>query len=239
MVIIRARIDHDRITLLDFCRASYPLASGFDVSPVWFLLINQGLYILYVCLFMRLFEFRMSADLHKYARNSTFLRRWGLLALSVYMFQLLDIYPRKLFTMMTGMDFITHGNANMLWSCIFMIVAAFYFDVILRLWEKSGFLYLIILLPILPILAIFPKTRKNTHGTMLRRLRKRIISYLVSNGFLSSLQKPFPWFSVYFLGLWILYYGNYNIRKEREHHRMENVLKKACCYVEKHHILSY
>ncbi|TFG16550.1 MAG: hypothetical protein EU530_11695 [Promethearchaeota archaeon] len=131
----------------------------FRVSPVWFLLINQGLYILYVCLFMRLFEFRKSADLYKYARNSTFLRRWGLLALSVYMLQLLDIYPRKLFTMITGMDFITHGKANMLWACILMVVAAFYFEVILRLWEKSGFLYLIILLPFLPILAIFPKTR--------------------------------------------------------------------------------
>ena len=48
----------------------------------------------------------------------------------------------------------------MLWSCILMIVAAFYFEVILRLWEKNGFLYLFILLPFLPILAIFSKTRK-------------------------------------------------------------------------------
>jgi hypothetical protein len=131
----------------------------FRVSPVWFLLINQGLYILYVCLLMRLFEFRKSANLHKYARNSTFLRRWGLLALSVYMLQLLDLYPRKLFTIMTGMDFITHGKANMFWSIILMVVAALYFDAILRLWEKNGFIYLIILIPFLPILAIFPKTR--------------------------------------------------------------------------------
>ncbi|MHA1451621.1 MAG: hypothetical protein ACTSRD_02030 [Promethearchaeota archaeon] len=131
----------------------------FRVSPVWFLLINQGLCILYVFLFMRLFEFRKSANLKRYAKNSTFLRRWGLLALSVYMLQFLDIYPRKLFTIMTGKDFVAHGTQNMLWSCILMVVAAFYFEVILRLWEKSGFLYLIILLPILPILAIFPKTR--------------------------------------------------------------------------------
>jgi hypothetical protein len=108
---------------------------------------------------MRMFEFRKSANMKKYARNSTFLRRWGLMALTVYMLQLLDIYPRKLFTIMTGMDFINHGRADMLWSCILMVVAAFYFEIILRLWEKSGYLYLIILIPFLPFLAIFPKTR--------------------------------------------------------------------------------
>ncbi len=131
----------------------------FRVSPVWFLLINQGLYILYVMLLLRLFEFRKSADMNKYTKNSTFLRRWGLLALSVYMLQLLDLYPRKLFTILTGMDFITHGTQNFFWSCILMVVCAFYFDALLRVWERSGYLYLILLFPFLPFLAIFPKTR--------------------------------------------------------------------------------
>ncbi|MBN2155507.1 MAG: hypothetical protein JW776_05655 [Candidatus Lokiarchaeota archaeon] len=132
----------------------------FRVSPVWFLLINQGLYLLYVFLLMRLFEFRKSANLYRYAEATTFLRRWGLLALTVYMLQLLDIYPRKLFTIFTGLDFINHGRQTMLWSCILMVVAAFYFDIILRIWENSGFLIVIILLPIVPILALFPKFRK-------------------------------------------------------------------------------
>jgi hypothetical protein len=158
----------------------------FRVSPVWFLLINQGLYLLYVFLLMRLFEFRKSAEMHNYARNSTFLRRWGLLALTIYMLQLLDLYPRKLFTMMTGKDFITHGTQNMLWSCIMMVVAAFYFDIILRLWEKNGFLYLLILLPILPILAVFPKTRAKITLSNAKKIIKE-------NNFLFS----FEWFVIF------------------------------------------
>ena len=121
---------------------------------------------------MRLFEFRKSANLKKYARNSTFLRRWGLLALSVYMLQLLDLFPRKLFTILTGIDFIAHGTQGMLWACILMVHAALYFDIILRLWEKSGYLYLVILIPILPILVIFPKIREQITWSTAKKIAK-------------------------------------------------------------------
>ena len=189
----------------------------FRVSPIWFLMINQGLYILYVMVLMRLFEFRKSANLKKYARNSTFLRRWGLLALSVYMLQLLDLFPRIAFTKMTGLDFINHGRQDMLWSTLLMIVAALYFDIILRIWEETGFIIAVLLVPFYSLLMLFPKFReKYSYSTLWKIARER--NYLFS----------FEWFVILITKLvastFMIFVGFYNVINHTIHN-LKNIGK--------------
>jgi hypothetical protein len=116
-----------------------------------------------------MFEFREKADLKKYARWTRIIRRWSLVALTVYMIQYVDLFMRIYCTKTVGFDFATRYFINkgwffagqpiqapsvgfhiinftsrhqvgMGWSIFMMIFATMCFDMLLRLWEKIKFI---------------------------------------------------------------------------------------------------
>ena len=52
----------------------------------------MGLQIYYVVALLALFEFRTKANMKRYVRFTRFIRRWSIIALSVYMYQFLDVF---------------------------------------------------------------------------------------------------------------------------------------------------
>ncbi len=141
---------------------------GMRIHETWYLLANMGLQIFYVIALLAMFEFREKADLKKYAGWTRIIRRWGLVALTVYMIQYIDVLMRIHCTRTVGFDFtiryfISKGwfilgqpiqppsvgffiinftsrhQVGMFWSIFMLIVAAVYFDILLRLWEKIKF----------------------------------------------------------------------------------------------------
>jgi len=138
------------------------------IHETWYILANMGLQIYYVVALLAMFEFRKNADLHKYARWTRIIRRWALVALTVYMIQYVDLFMRIHCTRTVGFDFsvryfiskgwfmagdpiqaptvgfhiinfTTRHQVGMGWSIFMLVVAAVYFDIILRLWEKIRF----------------------------------------------------------------------------------------------------
>jgi hypothetical protein len=139
------------------------------IHETWYMLANMGLQIYYVIALLAMFEFREKADLHKYARWTRIIRRWSLVALTVYMIQFADVFMRIHCTRSVGFDFtiryyISQGwfiagqpiqppsvgyfiinftsrhQVGMGWSIFMLIVAAVYFDILLRMWEKIRFI---------------------------------------------------------------------------------------------------
>ncbi|MHA1199966.1 MAG: hypothetical protein ACTSQF_11615 [Candidatus Heimdallarchaeaceae archaeon] len=142
---------------------------GMRIHETWYLLANMGLQIYYVIALLAIFEFREKANLQRYARWSRFIRRWALVALTIYMIQYVDVFMRIQCTRTVGFDFTIRyfiskgwflaGNpiqapsvgffiinftarhqVGMAWSIFMLIVAAVYFDILLRLWEKIKFI---------------------------------------------------------------------------------------------------
>ncbi|TFG09183.1 hypothetical protein EU534_02365 [Candidatus Heimdallarchaeota archaeon] len=147
--------------------------ANFDINmrihETWYMLANMGLQIYYVVALLAMFEFRQKADLNKYAKWTRIIRRWSLVALTVYMIQYVDLFMRIHCTRTVGFDFTlryfinkgwflagqpiqpplvgyhilnftTRHQVGMGWSIFMLIVAAVYFDIIIRLWEKIRFI---------------------------------------------------------------------------------------------------
>ena len=112
----------------------------FHIHPQWFFLISLGAQLLLVTGVLRANEFKPSNTMEKYVKRTRFFRRWSMVALSVYMYQLLDLFPRMLLSALTAMDFTERGNMDMGWSLIAMLLVLVFFDVGIRLWEKVKFI---------------------------------------------------------------------------------------------------
>ena len=112
----------------------------FHIHPQWFFLISLGLQFLIVTAILRANEFKPTNSMVNYTRRTRPLRRWSMVALSVYMYQLLDLFPRMLLTALTDLDFTERGNVEMGWSFVAMLLVLVFFDVGIRLWEKVHFI---------------------------------------------------------------------------------------------------
>ena len=152
----------------------YVYDAKFDINmrihETWYMLANMGLQIYYLIALLAIFEFRPKADLEKYARRTRFIRRWSIVALTIYMIQFVDVFMRIYCTRTVGfnftiwhnigrgwsivgqpiqpplyggyfiINFITRHQVGMAWSIFMMIVVAVGFDIIIRLWEKIRFI---------------------------------------------------------------------------------------------------
>ncbi len=120
----------------------------FDVFPVWFYLFTTGLQIIILMAVLRMVEFServaKSDKLQKFATKTVWVRRWGLISLTLFVWQ---VYPeflmRWLGNVVTGgqVEFFIRGQAGGLPSIIMIIVVLIVWDLLIRLWEKAKFKY--------------------------------------------------------------------------------------------------
>ncbi len=113
----------------------------FTPHQTWFFLILVGLELVLIMAFMKSIEFNPKVKLAKVLSRTRWLRRWGIIALSVFVWQIVIELPiRDLGTLITGINFHNRGKVYDAVPTILMIAAVvIVWDIAIRLWEKARF----------------------------------------------------------------------------------------------------
>ncbi|WP_457556481.1 hypothetical protein [Candidatus Harpocratesius sp.] len=109
---------------------------GLD-SWLWWFLILTGSQVFSTLIILRMIEFRGKAV--PFAKKTTYFRRFGLIAFSVYNFQFIDFIPRYILTKITGIDALhSRVNGNL---CLILMVGVFLtWAIVMWLWEKVNYI---------------------------------------------------------------------------------------------------
>ncbi|QEE14652.1 glycosyltransferase [Promethearchaeum syntrophicum] len=130
------------VALLDwiFIRGSEPI-SAFIIAPIWFLILNTGLQTFLIAIFLYFFDYSKNIEKRmKRVKKVRFIRRAGLVSLTLFSTQYLDIIPRFLLTKITGIDFLNLGNLTSLYQSFLLLwIIIFYWVFLLKLWEYGKF----------------------------------------------------------------------------------------------------
>ncbi|MHA1111961.1 MAG: hypothetical protein ACTSRE_12715 [Promethearchaeota archaeon] len=111
------------------------------VHPPWFLLLMLGLQILALLLLLRFREFNKKLTQSKQQRILLFnraFRRWGVLALTLYSFSVVQYFIRFALNPLTSQDLLAQGGASFGWTLIIIAVNFSFWTLLLYLWEKIG-----------------------------------------------------------------------------------------------------
>jgi hypothetical protein len=113
---------------------------NFRIHPTWFFLANMGLQIHIIFLFLDANEFNPKKDLQKYAKRTTFFRRWAIIAMTLYFIQFMDVFPRIVLQHITGLPYIHNNQLQMIPATVAMMINWIFFDLIVRYWENLHFI---------------------------------------------------------------------------------------------------
>ncbi len=106
----------------------------FNVFPRWYSFFSVGTQAIIVIIFLIYFEFNPRINQKRWLKGTKYIRRFGIFALTVYWFQLLEAIPRILFMLILNIDTTFRFNLNLGWSVLLMFIT-------LAMW--SGLLYII------------------------------------------------------------------------------------------------
>ena len=112
-----------------------PFSFIFTILPPHLYLFHLGMQIIIMFFALRIVEFNPKIPV-KFVTRTTFLRRWGILSLTVYFFQILDIIPREILFGLTGLPFNETNKVSAGWGLFMVAVAILFWEIILRVWEK-------------------------------------------------------------------------------------------------------
>ncbi len=107
------------------------------LHATWMLFLNLGVQSMCFLFFMRLIEFHPNYE--KTVRRLRFFRRFGMLSMSIFCMELLDLIPRWIISQIFNIDLVTGTTGNM--GIILLLVftsLAFWYGII-RLWEFARF----------------------------------------------------------------------------------------------------
>lgn len=116
------------------------LDPGFHVHPTWFVLLNSGLQLIGILVVIRKVEFNENLNVERWLNFSRYFRRWGLVSLTIFMYQILDFIPRNIFTWIFPIDLNERYSVGFGWTLLYTIVFVLMFEGIVRLWEKGKFI---------------------------------------------------------------------------------------------------
>ena len=103
----------------------------------WMLFVNLGLQSMCFLLMMYLIEFNPNNA--KTVRRLRFFRRFGMLSMSIFCMELVDLIPRWIFTKIFSINVLTGQTTNMLLLLgLVAFTLAFWYGLI-RLWELAKF----------------------------------------------------------------------------------------------------
>nr|MDO8111642.1 hypothetical protein [Candidatus Sigynarchaeota archaeon] len=128
--------------------AGLTLAFGGDIDPTftpheaWFFLVLVGLEVLCYMFVLKHVEFSPKLDMAKFLKRTVWLRRWGIIALSIFVWQIVIEFPiRDLGMLITGLDYHTRGKILDFLPTILMVFAVvFVWNLAVRAWEKGRFI---------------------------------------------------------------------------------------------------
>ncbi|MHA1111170.1 MAG: hypothetical protein ACTSRE_08705 [Promethearchaeota archaeon] len=107
------------------------------LHATWMLFVNLGLQSMCFLLMMYLIEFHPNNA--KTVRRLRFFRRFGMISMSIFCMELIDLIPRWLFTQIFKINLITGKTGNMGILLLLVIVTLAFWYGIIRLWELARF----------------------------------------------------------------------------------------------------
>ncbi len=111
------------------------------VHPTWFAFANTGLELAALLLLLQKVEFNPKINLDRWLYRSRWFRRWGIIALTVYMFQALIFVPELLLSKIPNLpDFTQYNPASFLESTLLALVFYLLWEGFIRLWELLRFI---------------------------------------------------------------------------------------------------
>jgi len=116
---------------------------AFTPHETWLFLILIGMETLCYMFILKHVEFSPKADMKKFMKYTRWLRRWSMVALSLFVYEIYVEWPiRLIFQAITGpsMNFLGRGLITGLVPELLLMAAIWIvWDVLLRLWEKVKF----------------------------------------------------------------------------------------------------
>jgi len=103
----------------------------------WMLFVNLGVQSMCFLISMHLIEFNPNNE--KAVRRLRYFRRFGMVTLSIFCMELVDLIPRWIFSLIFKQDFITGSTANIGILFLLVIFALAFWSGIIRLWEVVRF----------------------------------------------------------------------------------------------------
>ncbi len=113
----------------------------FMIAPMWFLILNSGFQTFLIAICLYFFDYTKNSQKKlKRIKNVRFIRRAGLVSLTLFSTQVLDIIPRFLLTKISGIDYLSMGNLTTLYQSFLLLwIVILYWAILLRLWEYGKF----------------------------------------------------------------------------------------------------
>lgn len=102
------------------------------VRPMWFLIVNLGLQVIAMMIFMGVFEFNKKCS--QRASRTKFIRRIGIIPLTLFTFQVLDYFPGLLLLKLFNQDFTATFGLEFKWSLLFTAVSMAFWAILVLLW---------------------------------------------------------------------------------------------------------
>ena len=112
-----------------------PFSFIFSIMPLYLYLFHLGMQIIIMFFALSIAEFRPKLPV-KFVTRTTFIRRWGILSLTVYFFQIFDIITREMLFGITGLPFNEPNQVGVGWGLLMVVVTMLFWEIILRVWEK-------------------------------------------------------------------------------------------------------
>lgn len=115
------------------------------VHPTWFMLSNTGLELAALLFLIHKVEFNPKLKVDKWLRRSRFVRRWGIVALTVYMSQVLIFIPEKVLNIIAAAggfswEYVTRYQMPFLNAALLSVVFFIAADIVIRIWDKLRFI---------------------------------------------------------------------------------------------------
>ncbi|UJG44436.1 MAG: hypothetical protein K9W46_04460 [Candidatus Heimdallarchaeum endolithica] len=123
--------------------------NGYDVDgvlvfqhihPTWFMLSNTGLELAALLFIIHKVEFNPKLDVEKWLKNSRFVRRWGIMSLTVYMFQVLIFIPEKILSLIPGLDYVHRYQATFVQALFLAVVFTLMWEALIRIWDLARYI---------------------------------------------------------------------------------------------------
>jgi len=116
---------------------------GFHIHPVGFVIFSIGLQTILIMSFLAANEFNPrllnERRLHRRLRNSRPFRRWGIMALTIFTFNMFEIVPRAIFDRILPNLGFRNGNLTLPWTLLLIATLLVMWEGIIRLWELAKF----------------------------------------------------------------------------------------------------
>ncbi len=110
------------------------------VHPTWFAFANTGLELAALLFLLQRVEFNPKLNKEKWLYRSRWFRRWGTIALTVYMFQSLVFLPMWILNFIPAVDFKSYYATTFGWSTLLALLIFLLWEGLIRLWDQARFI---------------------------------------------------------------------------------------------------